>query len=384
MVSLKNIYKTTCVLIVLVQCALFLTNETWAADELNLDKPLENPIHFPLCTSKEYASGRPVVAQRPSCGQREESTVVARSVSNNGFFGLKPDQEVTERGILVKQSGESPSIVRQFELRLDAGYRKDNLDWNEAGNSVNILSELKWENLEIVQISAAAKLDLPSGWNLRGMLAYGNIRSGSNQDSDYNGNNRTLEWSRSNNKGGGEVRDASLGLGKTLRLSNYAGGDFLFFTPLAGLSIHQQNLTMTGGFQTLPATGAYPGLDSSYDAQWQGPWIGIDTLFEWGGDWSLNATVEHHWADYSAHANWNLRDLSFVHTAKGRGVSLVAGATYHVSHHWDARFAVQVQQWGTNAGIDQTTSPDGSVAYYRLNSVNWNSRSFNFGMVRYF
>jgi hypothetical protein len=246
------------------------------------------------------------------------------------------------------------------------------------------MSELKWEHLEIAQIGAAAKFNLPSGWNLRGMLAYGSVRSGSNQDSDYNGNNRTLESSRSNNKGGGEVRDASLGLGKTLRMSNYAGADFLSVTPLTGFSIHQQNLTTSDGFQTLPAMGAYPGLNNSYDTQWQGPWIGVDALFEWGDDWLLNAMVEQHWADYSAHANWNLRDLSFVHTAKGQGVSLAAGATYHVSHHWDARFVVQVQQWSTNVGIDKTTFPDGSMAYYRLNSVNWNSKSFNLGMVRRF
>lgn len=290
-----------------------------------------------------------------------------------------------EGGEWVEQIDERVSTDKPFEFLLEAGSRKDHLDWNIAGGSVNILSELKWENLKIAQLSAAARLNIDADWSLRGKLAYGRVNSGSNQDSDYDGNNRTLEFSRSNNKGGGEVRDGSIGLGRTLRLLNYADGNFLSVTPLVGLSIHQQNLTMTEGFQTLPATGSFPGLDSSYDAKWQGPWVGMDALLDSGGDWSLTATGEYHWADYSAHANWNLRPdfshpVSFVHTAKGQGLLLAAGATYLVSKDWKVGFSVEAQQWNTGAGIDQTFISDGSVGYSLLNGVNWESTAINLGV----
>lgn len=304
--------------------------------------------------------------------------------------GLKSGQhETMEAGLLVMRSDEYVSAEEPFEFSLGAGYRKDNLDWSEAGESVDVLSELKWENLKIAQISAAARLNIDADWSLRGMLAYGRINSGSNQDSDYNGNNRTLEFSRSNSKGGGEVRDGSIGLGRTLRLLNYAGENFLSVTPLVGLSIHQQNLTMTEGFQTLPATGSFPGLDSSYDAKWQGPWVGMEALLDSGGDWSLTATGEYHWADYSAQANWNLRPefshpVSFVHTANGQGIVLAAGATYLVSKDWRASFSVKAQQWSTGRGIDRTFFSDGSAGYSLLNGVNWESTAINLGMVRYF
>ena len=206
-------------------------------------------------------------------------------------------QDAMEGGEWVEQSDERVSTDTPFEFFLGVGSRNDNLDWNIAGGSVNILSELKWENLKIAQLSAAARLNIDADWSLRGMLAYGRINSGSNQDSDYNGNNRTVEFSRSNNKGGGAVRDGSIGLGRTLRLLNDADGNSLSVTPLVGLSIHQQNLTMTEGFQTLPATGSFPGLDSSYDAKWQGPWVGMDALLDSSGDWSLTVTGEYHWAD---------------------------------------------------------------------------------------
>ena len=300
---------------------------------------------------------------------------------------LKIDQQsVMEKKLLVGQPEKPASSHKLFEFSLRAGYRKDNLNWSEAGGSVNIISELKWENLEIAQISSAAKLNFNSEWSLRGMLGYGSIYSGRNQDSDYNGNNRTLEFSRSNNKAGGEVRDASIGLGRTIQLLDNAGEHFLSVTPLVGLSIHQQNLTMTDGVQTLPATGSFPGLNSSYDAQWQGPWVGMDILLESGLNWTLSATAEYHWADYSAHANWNLRPefshpVSFTHAAKGQGVFLAAGATYIVRKNWKIGMTVEVQQWSTGSGIDQTSFSDGTVGYYPLNGVNWESTSVNFGMV---
>lgn len=303
---------------------------------------------------------------------------------------IKPDQQdAMEKRLLVEQPDELAITDRPYELLLKTGYRKDNLNWNEAGGSVNILSEVKWENLKIAQICAAARLHFHSDWSLRGTFAYGSIQSGSNQDSDYNGNNSTLEFSRSNNKGGGKVRDSSIGLGRTLTLLNYIGENSLSVTPLVGLSIHQQNLKMTDGFQTIPATGSYSGLNSSYDAQWQGLWAGVDTLMEWEGNWSLTATAQYHWTRYSAEANWNLRSafshpVSFVHTANGQGVSIAAGSTYLVNKDWRVGFSVEAQQMSTEAGIDQTFFSDGTVGYYPLNGVNWESTSYNFGMVYQF
>jgi Protochlamydia outer membrane protein len=313
--------------------------------------------------------------------------------ANTGILAaaeLIPDQkEAEDKEKLLEQRDSPISPYNFFELSLASGYRHDSLNWNVAGSSVNILSELKWENLEIAQISAAAKFNFNAEWGLRGMLDYGNIYSGSNQDSDYNGNNRTLEFSRSNNKAGGTVRDASIGLGRTIRLLDKVGDVFLSVTALAGLSIHQQNLTMTDGVQTLPASGPFPGLSSSYEAQWQGPWVGMDVLLHTGERLSLTATAEYHWADYSAHANWNLRPefshpVSFAHDAKGQGVLLAAGATYLVRKDWSASIAVEVQQWNTAAGIDRTYFSDGSVAYSPLNGVHWESRAFHLGMLHRF
>lgn len=293
-------------------------------------------------------------------------------------------EEKHEEGI-VSRNSSSESIL---QFTLNVGYRKDSLNWNEANESgsINIASELKWEDLEIAQLNAAAQLNFYADWNLRGQVGWGNISSGSNQDSDYNGNNRTGEFSRSNNKGGGEVHDASIGLGKVYYLM---ANDELSVMPLVGLSIHQQNLNATEGFQTVPATGAFPRLNNRYDARWQGPWVGIDGLLEAGGDWSLAATAEYHWADYYAQADWNLRSnfvhpVSFIHVAAGRGYLLNVGGIYKFRPDWRLRAFVSVQRWGTGAGVDRTYYTDGSVIDYPLNGVNWESVSFDFGMDYHF
>jgi hypothetical protein len=88
-------------------------------------------------------------------------------------------------------------------FELNNSYRVDHLDWNIAGNSAgsnpNVLSELTWEELEIYQITGGVRLSINDGFYVRGSLGYGWILSGANQDSDFLGDDRTQEYSRTNN-----------------------------------------------------------------------------------------------------------------------------------------------------------------------------------------
>ena len=287
----------------------------------------------------------------------------------------------------LDQAGGVDSEVHPFEFVLKAGSRQDALNWNIAGGAVNILSELKWESIKIAQTVAAAKYNFYSDWSLRGMLSYGRIISGNIQDSDYNGNNRTQEFSRSNNNAaGGYVRDASISLGRAVQISPEGEKNSLWLTPLVGLSRHQQHLRMTDGFQTLPATGSFPGLNSTYDTQWQGPWAGLEATLNTQTSWSLSAKMEYHWVGYTANANWNLRrefaqPVSFIHYAQGRGVLLELVSTYRINKAFKFLFAAEKQQWRTGAGLDRTYFSNGTIEDYRLNEVNWNSSALNLGLV---
>ena len=74
----------------------------------------------------------------------------------------------------------------EFDFSLSNSYRKDDLDWNIAGNrsgnNPNILSELTWDDLEIYQLKFQAKTVVPKIFYLRGSFAYGWIFDGQNQD----------------------------------------------------------------------------------------------------------------------------------------------------------------------------------------------------------
>jgi outer membrane protease len=279
----------------------------------------------------------------------------------------------------------------EAEVGLSSGYREDEFDWNIAGDASgenpNVLSELTWDDLQIFQFKIGVKTIVSRRFYLRGSFGYGWIFDGDNQDSDFAGDNRTLEFSRSNNSADdGDVLDASLGVGYQFRIAK----DKWKITPLVGFSYHEQNLTLKDGEQTVskpalappgvtpPPLGPFAGLDSKYEAEWTGPWLGVDVSFQPIERLIIRGTFEYHWADYEAEANWNLRtDLaqpkSFAHDADGEGIVLSIGLDYAVIEKFSLNVTFDYQDWSTDPGTDKTYFADGTTAKTQLNEVNWQS-----------
>lgn len=286
-------------------------------------------------------------------------------------------------GVVMAESGVSTA--------LQLGYRADSLDWNIAGDingqNPNILSELQWTDLQIPQ----AKLDVDlylADFYLRGKLAYGEVNKGDNQDSDYFYDDRTGEFSRSNNTAGGEVADASIGFGYRFDTSEKGNRFTSYFMPMIGYSIHTQDMQTTNGFQTFPATGAFSGLDSSYDAEWDGMWLGLIFGEEnTKTDLEIELSMIYHDVDYQGIGNWNLRadfahPKSFEHLATGHGftVSLDGRAPFRHSKRWFWAFGLDYGRWQTRAGLDYTYFSNGSSDLTRVNQVNWESSAINLGL----
>lgn len=281
---------------------------------------------------------------------------------------------------------------------LELGYRVDSLDWNIAGDSSganpNILSELSWTHLRISQ--ARIKLDSHTGdLHLLGSAAYGQINSGDNQDSDYDFDDRLDEFSRSNNRGGGDVMDVNIGVGRLFE-ANAENGRNGYVMPMAGFSMHQQNLKMTDGYQTIstdgrtPPLGTLAGLDSSYDAQWLSGWVGV-RFMENDVQRGLRISFDmvYHWVDYDAEANWNLREdfehpKSFEHDARGHGLIFSLNGVSRLSTHWDWTFGLDYGTWSADDGVDTVyLVRDGmrQIVQTRLNEVNWESFAVNLGLA---
>lgn len=280
------------------------------------------------------------------------------------------------------------AAVRAVENKLDAeaGVRTDSLRWNIAGDAnganPNILSELTWKDLRILQLRLGWQLQARNGFHVRASGAYGWIQSGRNQDSDYFGDDRTQEFSRSNNDTDGDnVADITAALGYRF---DFGHGVFSF-TPLLGRSRHDQNLRITNGRQTVPNLGAFSGLNSTYQAQWKSQWFGVEMDWKIAPDTRAFVRNEFHTnADYYAEANWNLRNdfahpKSFEHRADAKGFVLAFGAYRPISARWSGRVAVDYQWWKADAGTDQVYFSNGTTSITRLNEVEWKSWSISGG-----
>ncbi len=302
---------------------------------------------------------------------------------------------------------QARDVLERFNFDLSAGYRVDQIDWNIAGNiggtSPNILSELTWDDLESYQVTARGQVLLgnqrsPFGGTIRGSLSYGDIYAGGNQDSDYFGDNRTREFSRSNNNADkGDVWDGSLGGGVVF----FMAGRKFALTPLLGVSYHKQNLSIYEGYQTvsdpsqapplhpgitLPPVGPIAGLDSTYEARWWSGWFGLDLNYQPIPAFSVHGSVETHGGSYEATGNWNLRDDlqhpdSFKHTSDNAfgvvtNLGLRAGGP-----RLQLTLDFYYQKWQVDDGEDRTYFSDGTVGITKLNEVNWEATSLNAGLT---
>lgn len=292
-----------------------------------------------------------------------------------------------------KQIAEKKTPWLQYEkadVYFKTGYRRDELRWSIAGlgGQPNILSELTWKDLDIATVNLGATLYTKENWLVNFDFLYGEIYDGKNQDSDYFGNNRTLEFSRSNNNADeGSVMDLSVGFGKRYEWSlNESTRTRFEWRPMAGLYYYSQDLKAVDGYQTIPALGSFPGLDSSYDTTWYGPWIGIENLFIKQGAFELGLNVKYHYAFYDATAQWNLRSdfaqpESFTQKAEGGGFVTELTGAWYFSPRLALTLDLQYQKWiADRNGEDKTYFANGATAKTKFNEVEWESYGISLGL----
>jgi hypothetical protein len=284
----------------------------------------------------------------------------------------------------------------ESELQFGLGYRAGQLDWNIAGdssgNNPDVLSELTWRDLQILDLELEAQGINGDGYYFRGSGHFGRVLAGENQDSDYAGDNRTLEFSRSiNDIDGSNVWGFKLGVGKEIP---FGAKQQKRIIPLIGYSYQVQDMRMTDGNQVVPNSGAFPGLNSSYETTWAGLWVGADLQFDLSGGAQLQASFEAHWPQFDAQANWNLRDdfthpVSYEHEADAKGYVLALDWRKPLlAGRWVMGLSLDYEIWRTEAGKDTTyvtwyEDSVGNIVYCdpycvgetQLNEVNWKSRS---------
>ena len=298
---------------------------------------------------------------------------------------------IADSMLLARNAGAG--FIDTMEFGLHAGLRRDQIDWNIGGNLagqyINVLSELDWEDLEIWQLGGTGKLALGSNTAavhpyIRGSLDYGWITDGTARDSDYGGNDRTMEIARwVSDTDDDNVFDASIGLGFERKFWQ----ESFTLGLLGGYSYHEQNLRLSNGEQRIPVNQPISGLDSTYDSKWHGPFVGIDLELRPSPRFSLLGSVQYHWSDYEGEANWNLRDdfahpVSFRHDADNAdGVVGTLRGRYLFSNNWAFDLAFVYRDFSARDGIDRTYLADGTTVDSKLNDANWQSSAINAGFT---
>lgn len=295
-----------------------------------------------------------------------------------------------------------PSDRFESSFEVTAGYRRDSLEWNIAGNlggtDPNILSELNWNHIDIFLLGLTFRANIGKHLYLRSHVDYGIVFDGDNQDSDYIEDNRTDEFSRSlNGVDGNNVWDGSIGVGPQFLFSESA----IVVCPLIGYAIFEQDYNIIDGNQVVsapPATmpiGPFGGLDSRYQTRWTGPWLGIDLLLSIPTTQSsLSAVVvrlsgEYHHIDFDAEANWNLRSdfshpVSFTQEAEGSGFTAGASILWELKNRLGIHAGISFKEMTAKDGVDRTYFADGSTADTRLNEVRWRALALEAGIAYVF
>lgn len=290
------------------------------------------------------------------------------------------------------------NALTPFDVNVHTGMgnSQGTLIWNIAGgtNGPDVLSELTYKDVKFVEYYGNADIQFNQGAlkNYRIFMSYrsGVAIDGTVLDSDYDGDNRSQEYSRSESSAeDSTLRELNVGISHQYKLSQYQ-----ILRPAIAYINKQQNMAMTDGVQVVDTNnplnvGSFRNaLNSHYHAQWQGMWMGL----EWGlqtPNHELSVSAKYYWLDYSAEANWNLRS-DFAHpksfeqwaTGAGTGLSLFYG--YTLSKTFSFWLNWTQESWSTDPGQDKVYFADGSVGGTQLNEVSWESSGISTGLVMKF
>lgn len=287
----------------------------------------------------------------------------------------------------------------QWEVDYSLGHRQDKFDWNIAADlsgtlTPNILSELSWD-LKMIEVGASLSWFARKPYFALIEASYAYTYDGENQDSDYLGDNRTLEFSRSNNNADdSDVFNYRFGFGYRIGERPTIDVTTTSLTPVLGFAGSKINMKMTDGVQTIatggitPPLGPFDGLHSSYDADLSGLFFGARFIYDQGRSYRVFANYYyHHDVDYDARAVWNLRtdfaqNPSFIHSARGKGQVLEVGMILNITEAWTTTLKYRAEDWQIDAGSDITYLANGSIGITRLNEANWESSSISLSIYR--
>ena len=207
-------------------------------------------------------------------------------------------------------------------------------------------------------------------WNIWRRIAmfanyhHENIKSGSVNDMDYNGDNRTSP-----------IYTGNFSDNKGYTASWFAGAGYVIFNnklfsliPYIGYGNNTQSLYI------VDLTGQFPGLNSIYQTHWNGGTVGVKSSLKICTRLKAAATIVYNQINYSGEGNWNLinefqHPVSYRHNAQGYGLSATAALNYNFTPNIALRISYAYFNWQTGTGNDFLYLSSGQTDKTRLNEV---------------
>ena len=274
---------------------------------------------------------------------------------------------VTNSCLFAQAQSTSPSDL--LTLSASMGYQQENFNWSIAGNTdgqnPNIYSELKWRKLKAPVMQLGLNLKPWKNLVIKTVFDYGVITSGSVNDRDYLGDNRTRnvydETFKSNE---GSNRSAELLVGYTLLSKKKVS-----LTPLLGYGLYRQELYLLGSD---PNTNEK--LRSTYKTFWNGLVIGIESVYKIHQKVNIEPGIFYNQLTYKSEADWNLIErfkhpISFRQHANAFKVETHINIRYKINSHLSLLVFGRYSYWKTGIGVDRLYLNDGSVSDTQFNGA---------------
>jgi hypothetical protein len=264
---------------------------------------------------------------------------------------------------LYAQSGEN-----KIQFDITDGYQRENFHWSIAGNSSgqspNVFSELKWMKLGGQSIDASLQWNVYQKFVFYAGYTRQFITSGTVNDSDYSGDNRTnATYNETFNAGKGYTQGWAIGAGYKL-----INSDLFSLRPYAGYSDNRQSLYLYDN------GNRFPGLNSSYETTWKGAFIKAMASLKLVQKLKFNADVTYNQVGYNATGNWNLittfrHPVSYRHHANGYGLDMGGRFVYELTKYIAIQAGAGYLHWQTDNGTDLLYLNNGQVDKTQMNGV---------------
>lgn len=271
------------------------------------------------------------------------------------------------------------------QLALSGGVRQFDLIWRTAGRTALPAQDpitAAWNGIAVGEATIGMSVAIDR-LHVRGSVTRGWIFAGDSSMTTYTDTSRSEVTSRSEQDSDhGRTGEESLALGWRWNSPDHRAD----LTAEVGYSRSQQHLTLTDGIQTVPATGPYTGLDSTYRADWEGPWLGLSGSWRALSSWSILAYARAQLVEYRGVLDLNLRaDLAHPRSIEQKGdgyaVTVGGGIAYHLTTCTSLQALVSHEERRVADGRDRVNHLDGSSEEVPLDAVQLRAFTMTCGLV---